>query len=1388
MNIQRAQIDDVLKFNALINALGRVPLFRAIFGPFNYSTIIEFNHLSILATCGEGEDSATGFVSINDSVSGDHSSYDAVIEELNDYLPAVRLTNTMFLNFWAVEERSAKYKGDVGVQMIKKLLAVCPDLDYLIWLCPRTVKLTDYQKKTFAEVECSATHISDSSIFKNARVLVLRRDQYLPRLLVREAVVEDNDDLLPILRKCHPTIMQEKDSYFLANLIQSRDEGNKFYVGLKADAVVGMLTTSQDVNVNLIKTIFDVDTVSDIILRREPKAEPPIQKIAIIGDFRSMPEDYLAGVAERLRCICVDASQLESNSRSGESEETAGGLHLLDQTIAELVEDFKASHSNVPPTSCIIKGFPRTEADVKAVLATHGFLDFVVEATSSVEVGAALELDAEEDAAFVAHMDAAEILRGMYHSEDDSTLMLRHHLQWATISRQHDDITSTLHHELWGVVSLRESELIGVRGLQEHEEDLFYSNAFAITMFCTETEFDGQASDMLRVAFEDYAHLDYCLCMVPNSAPVLPLLELMTSVKLRPGTSFNQSLYVMRKEALMAREALRVVRLSDALLDPLVGFLGPLDGEREELMKVAECALKLNDTSLKDNPQDTGFVVLFDQEVVGFVALSRKAVNNDDITRLRAAYELDGFVDYERHRSKQQTAITQWVLSPVFSRWSRFIFREIMRQNEKTVLYFQGLKGTPPATEVVEDMIPVSTRRRAQGCKGKRSIDSTGVENGPLFIITKNRVSLPKRTVNSRIVVVGGTNYAYSLLEVMCMSPDLTFSNVIVVTERAGTAFAVDDYLGGAGHGRMGGSEFSGCLSLQDTEDPMDAVIHSLGLPFKATLVRGHLTDIDRDNRSIVVSDELAVEYDVLVIASPCQDNTVKTFPASKGLHPTLLMDRGIFGLGNPSADERALKWVFKHCLGVAADGAAVPVSPTRRGSDRSQQPYEGGGVVIYGHGIDVLVAAGALMKHAVPAVMITVVMPDAALAEIGHGMINESIHLALRDSGVAVYMGHVIRDIQMAGNNNGAVTGIKLESCIAPAADVDDESSAGGNSESKRPKAGDADNQPVPFSLPCKALICCGQKQCDADVFAAINESGLVYDGGVVVDQRFRTVDRHIYAVGSYSRFSRCYKEAIPHHRFNSRELGAFVGRAIIESQLAPEVSVAVDAPITVGSSNARIRLSPPAPASSLPPFALSRTVCANLPGKLTLLVSGLPSAGPSRDVQPLITGEPGIDMVCVLKLDYLGVVTELVYVGTSEVEEQNLSCVVGLHESYLGSALHSFEQGIVQHWTEFFRQDWTGTIYHDKLWDLIRDLRSSVLTDKGMLMVLEKVFDIAASTDDDQVVAAARRKIIGDRCTNVEDVTKLIAESRSMEFLKHHKHTLTSYFVPLHGSNAIK
>jgi hypothetical protein len=42
----------------------------------------------------------------------------------------------------------------------------------------------------------------------------------------------------------------------------------------------------------------------------------------------------------------------------------------------------------------------------------------------------------------------------------------------------------------------------------------------------------------------------------------------------------------------------------------------------------------------------------------------------------------------------------------------------------------------------------------------------------------------------------------------------------------------------------------------------------------------------------------------------------------------------------------------------------------------------------------------------------------------------------------------------------------------------------------------------PKDETILCGALLCCSNEQCDVDTFTAVNECGLVYDGGIVVNE----------------------------------------------------------------------------------------------------------------------------------------------------------------------------------------------------------------------------------------------------------------------------------------------
>ena len=149
-------------------------------------------------------------------------------------------------------------------------------------------------------------------------------------------------------------------------------------------------------------------------------------------------------------------------------------------------------------------------------------------------------------------------------------------------------------------------------------------------------------------------------------------------------------------------------------------------------------------------------------------------------------------------------------------------------------------------------------------------------------------------------------------------------------------------------------------------------------------------------------------------------------------------------------------------------------------------------------------------------------------------------------------------------------------------------------------------------------------------------------------------------------------------------------------------------------------------------------------------------------------------------MQVDYLGVVAAFIYLGKAEIEERNLSKLVHYHESYLNNAIYSYENGIVTDWISFLREDWASVLFFDKYKKFVTTLRNLIQNDKGVISIIDKIFEISDSSPDDHQIDISRRKILGDRCFDVPETTKKTVEVAVVEFLRENKYSLPKYYVP--------
>lgn len=157
-------------------------------------------------------------------------------------------------------------------------------------------------------------------------------------------------------------------------------------------------------------------------------------------------------------------------------------------------------------------------------------------------------------------------------------------------------------------------------------------------------------------------------------------------------------------------------------------------------------------------------------------------------------------------------------------------------------------------------------------------------------------------------------------------------------------------------------------------------------------------------------------------------------------------------------------------------------------------------------------------------------------------------------------------------------------------------------------------------------------------------------------------------------------------------------------------------------------------------------------------------------------------MDVICLFshsQVDSLGVIVEIVYIGQEQVEMRNLSQIIGWHESFVNNVSYSYSAGLVRDWISFFREGWATALCHDKFPELASGLRKALEGDKNLFGILDRVFEQAENSSDDQLVAGTRREIIGDRGELLPSSTKQYIETQTLEFLKKHRHMLSRFYI---------
>eukprot|EP00903_Cladosiphon_okamuranus_P010401 g9839.t1 len=696
--------------------------------------------------------------------------------------------------------------------------------------------------------------------------------------------------------------------------------------------------------------------------------------------------------------------------------------------------------------------------------------------------------------------------------------------------------------------------------------------------------------------------------------------------------------------------------------------------------------------------------------------------------------------------------------------------------------------------------------------------------------------------------------------------------------------------------GGMGSS-----LSPIDEDAPDADRMARMGLERHVRVVRSRMVHLDRENGAILLPDGSVVPYDVLVLCTGLQDDSSRRLGLwAPGLDPS---DPGVPGF--VSLDSPFLRSDVERALASAGPDAEVVVYSSALKALCAAQGLIDLGVAPRRITVVRSLPAGAATPVALTTADVTTAATvdrkassgkdgkSANLWSLGDDAVDTAVMAAAAWAGIKDAGGRRLEGVRVNadggvaaavfatrkphGHGGGVQDGERRKQCLRKSRQKNGEKETartgasaagevgagrGGRNGTPRGNAAEEEEEEEEEDvIVCGVLLCGDTPNADPDVFRAANNSGLVYDGRLVVDLSFRTSDPSVLAGGTLTKFSRVYGAGAPRHeKLNAREVGTHLATCVLQQidplllsegngtdlhsageERYPDRGTSRQGTAYSETSRAGLRSSPTeaiAHAVPLPMFNKPRCVSGKLPGGLWYVRATLPpTADSSKRPESKATGGHGVGSdgegdgesdtedgrrgdgsgaaksfttgavvvggcgkgeeekeeaadgnvgvtgdYCLVRVDSLDRVCDVIYCGRGAVEAKNLSKVVGVQLGYLQRLETAFERGEVSSWTHFFRRGALTPLYHDRFPKLSEELREALANGDeaaaNLLSALSKGIDDGMA---DEWLSLTIRKAVGPGACELPPSTRKTVEARALEWVRRNRGMLPRLALPV-------
>nr|XP_046228541.1 cilia- and flagella-associated protein 61 isoform X2 [Scatophagus argus] len=782
------------------------------------------------------------------------------------------------------------------------------------------------------------------------------------------------------------------------------------------------------------------------------------------------------------------------------------------------------------------------------------------------------------------------------------------------------------------------------------------SNVFCIQFFVIDKNYEMRSADFIPYVFKLFPKQDVCVINVPTLSSELQLLQSFIRVPHRVTSSLPRELYILHRSGLRRGVEVRPAVAADRLaVSNLVRGLRLNESLLQDLDHFYDAGRDLDGWPLQ------AFVAHVHSQVVGILILR----DEKDMEYIRAHYNIENFIYFSHHRYEEHAQIRHFVLKPSFQHFTKHLFKEVLRLAHKSCLYHRVY---PPHHSqenscvyhldfVLNCAVPVRPRRQIIYPLEELGINAPSrqimEDQAPfaLSLISRKLTMEPKVAVNARIVVVGASDTALSLLEVLCLCPHLRFNNLTLVSTHG---FPSD-----CSHEDVGFLSTSHAYSSRD--------LARLPLRSCVAVVTGKMVGINRKSKYVLVSGGGKVPYDHLILCTglqyrvPCPTGVDVSQPVTNSQLQAQSAHRryagpvpsNLFTLNDLDDCMAARHWLHANFVELEDDA------------------------VVYGNSIDVFTTVETLLSLGVRGHRIHLVLPppDPSVSCFSSPVVEKAVAMAMEKAEVQLH-----HNCLLAQMNNGDEQPDPL-TCVSFTTDAE------------------------PLHLQCGVFINLSNKGVDYDAFTSINNSFLVFDSRLVINATFQTSDAAVSGAGPLTKFSRMYhSDEWSHANFNSKEVGQDLA-AMLLALFDPTQQPAHDPPpethhLVPLYKQAKIQ------GGKLPGgynyLHVAKPSAANRTGPP---VKHLEDSG-------IVTGRVETGNYFCLHLDCYELVKALTCFSLKPLPVSNYLSLYGKHQELLGQLLTRYHQGLIHDLYSFFRQSWCLAVYHDRFSDFEQELQQIAST----------------------------------------------------------------------------